>query len=156
MRYAPNHVIINTVGALHDIYAGSKNNNVQKAPMYKLLHIGGTSTHSEINKAAHGRKRRVLGHAFSDQALKSMEVFITDNVDRWCKLLGEDNAEAASTWSKSKDMAKWANYVTFDVLGELCFGKSFNMMDSTTNRGVPSMMLSRTQNFQVVCCHQEH
>ena len=118
-----------------------------------FLHNGSSSTLSEINKTAHGRKRRVLGHAFSDHALKSLEVFITNNVDRWCKLLGEDNGQSPSTWSKSKDMRRWANYVTFDILGELCFGKSFGMMESTTKRGVPAMMMTRLQYFSIVRLH---
>lgn len=143
--------MINTAGALRDVYGGSKNTNVRKAPQYKFLHDGGAvSTHSVIDKEIHNRKRRVLSHAFSDAALRSFDDSIIENVDRWCDILGQKDGGKSTTWSSPKNMATWANYVTFDVLGDLCFGKPFGLLTSTATRWLPPMMLSRTLAFQVV------
>ena len=43
---------------------------------------------------------------------------------------GEDNGQ----WSVPQNMADWCNYLTFDVMGDLCFGKAFEMLESGGNR----------------------
>ena len=152
MRYGPNSVIINTAEALKDIYAGSKNSSVRKAPLYRFLHQGGaTSTHSVIDKTVHGRKRRILSHAFSDQALKSLEPYMVGSIDTWLELLGEGHSgEKAASWSERKNMSVWANYVTFDVLGDLCFGKPFGLLHDASTHFLPRLMLARATALQVV------
>ena len=56
--------------------------------------------------------------------MKSAEEFILAHSDRWCDLLAERDSE--NEWSTPKNMAKWCDYLIFDILGDLCFGKSFN------------------------------
>lgn len=36
----------------------------------------------------------------------------------------------ADGWSQPRDMADWTNYFTLDVISELTFGQSFNMITS--------------------------
>ena len=124
---------------------------MQKAPLYRFLHVGvGPGTNSAIDKEVHRHKCGVLAHGFSETALKDMEGYMIANVDHWCELLGENNGQKADTWSEPKDIAKYCNYLTFDVLGELCFGKSFGMSQSTVNRWVPKMMMTRLFLFHTV------
>jgi hypothetical protein len=33
-------------------------------------------------------------------------------------------------------MSDWCNYLTFDVMGDLCFGKAFEMLEHPENRHV--------------------
>lgn len=47
-------------------------------------------------------------------------------------------------------MAKWSNYVTLDLLGDLCFGKPFGMLEPDEYRGTPDVMLGRGKLFHVV------
>ena len=143
-------MIINTTSALKDIYGGSRNGNLQKAPHYKYLHQGqACSSSSAIDKDIHARKRRVVAHAFSDHALKALEAFMLVNVDVWCKLLAQQSDEKA-TWAEPVDMARSANYLTFDVLGDLAFGKSFGLLQSPANRWLPEIMLASMARWQVV------
>jgi len=39
-------------------------------------------------------------------------------------------------WSVAQNMADWCNYLTFDTLGDLCFGKAFEMLENEENRHV--------------------
>lgn len=39
-------------------------------------------------------------------------------------------------WSVAQNMADWCNYLTFDTLGDLCFGKAFEMLEHEENRHV--------------------
>lgn len=71
-------------------------------------------------------------------------------IDDWTNALGLDATTESEGWSKPKDMADWANYLTFDVLGHLCFGKSFGLIESDEFRSAPSLMLARTRILAVV------
>ena len=97
------------------------------------------NTHSSIDKASHARKRRVLSHAFSDNAIKTMEKYILGNVRTFCSDLGAKQtfqSDKPGQWSVAQNMADWCNYLTFDVMGDLCFGKAFEMLEHGTNRHV--------------------
>lgn len=135
---------------MKEIYAGSKNTHVIKAKNYEFLHDGGaTSTHSVIDKTVHSRKRRVLSHAFSENALRSLETYMIQNVNSWLSILGDSQTTDKAQWSSPKNMTQLANYVTFDVLGDLCFGKPFGLLQDL-NRFVPPLMMSRIKAFHVV------
>lgn len=50
---------------------------------------------------------------------------------------------ADGIWSKSLNMAQQANYLVFDILGDLCFGKQFNMKEPGSDiQHVPELMAS--------------
>lgn len=98
------------------------------------------NTWSSVDKAQHARKRRVLAHAFSENAVRSAETFVIQHVNRWCELLGENTQKQ---WSEPRDMARWANYLVFDILGDLCFGKSMEIKEPGENtlKDVPSYIV---------------
>ena len=52
------------------------------------------------------------------------------NINRWLELLTEGTE---TQWSDPKNMADWANYLVFDILGELCYGRSFNLKEPGSN-----------------------
>lgn len=90
----------------------------------------------------HSRKRRVLNYAFSESALRSAEGFLHANIDRWLELLGT-LAEKDGEWTVSLNMCEWVNWLVFDILGDLCFGKSFDMKEPDSKlRHIPEMMIS--------------
>lgn len=74
----------------------------------------------------HARYRRLLSHAFSTQGLREQEPRITGYAD---KLM--DGLAAASKTESSLDILSWFNWTTFDVIGDLAFGESFNCLDRT-------------------------
>lgn len=73
----------------------------------------------------------MLSQAFSDNALKGMEDVMLLHVRQLCSILGREpkglqpsNPQEGATFN----MANWFGYLTYDVMGELCFGKSFDML----------------------------
>ncbi|QSZ31009.1 hypothetical protein DSL72_000570 [Monilinia vaccinii-corymbosi] len=139
VRYGPDSLSINSNTALKTIY-GHKS-NVKKSQFYSVFPPTKDTfnTHSSIDKASHARKRRVLSYAFSDGAIKTMERYILANVRTFCNNLGQPKASAeksAGGWSVAQNMADWCNYLTFDVMGDLCFGKAFEMLENASNRHV--------------------
>lgn len=135
---------MNTNTALKTIYGFKA--NVRKSDFYSAFPANkhAYSTHSAIDRGVHARKRRILSQAFSDSALKSMEDHMLAHIRTFCSRLGErafpkgrstESIEKHSdSWSMAQNIADWANWLAFDVMGDLCFGKSFGMLEEPTNR----------------------
>ena len=123
-----------------------------KGPLYKVNHDYGTvSTHSAVDKDVHAFKRRVLGHAFSEQSLRNLEPLMIENIEKWLDALNLGATEDRKGGSAAKAMAPWAHYLTCDGLGSLCFGKAFGLLDSDEFRDVPALMVTRGVFLNVVC-----
>lgn len=73
--------------------------------------------------AGHSRMRKVLSNGFSDKALKEQ----TPLLKRWAGLMKEKLSERAASGEKA-DMLKYWNCTTFDIMGDLTFGESLNMV----------------------------
>jgi hypothetical protein len=126
---APNFVSVNTVEGLHDIYGHGK--KIKKADFYNAFPAikGVYNTHNAIDKTLHGRKRRVLSQAFSDNALKGMESVMLLHIRQLCSILGgSGKGQEKETKSTVYNMSDWFSYLSYDVMGELCFGKSYDML----------------------------
>jgi cytochrome P450 len=79
--------------------------------------------------------RRILNAAISDKAIRSASEFVIKNVDRWLELLSESDGE----WSKPRNMTTWSDSLQFDIMAELCFGRSFDAKEPGENefRSIP-------------------
>ena len=57
-----------------------------------------------------------------------MEPFLIKHIGRWIELLLDgDETKDMSTWASPKNLgSEWIDYLVFDILGDLCFGKSFD------------------------------
>jgi cytochrome P450 len=127
VRINPNTLSVNTATGLKDIYGFKANARKSDWYMGLLSHPGAYSTHSVISKPEHSTKRRIMAHAFSENALRAMEPQMSDIVNEWITKLGE---KCTPTW----DMSVWTNFLSLDILSKLCFGESTNTISSTTNR----------------------
>jgi len=138
VRYGPNRVSINTATALHAIY--SPKANVAKSSHYrvftKFFPSWSTQTIIDTHTFHHRSKRRVLSEALTDRSLHRMEDPILAIIRRFCALLRE---RAAST-APAQDIAQLAAYLFFDVMGEICFGHNFEMLDKTEHRYIPDIV----------------
>lgn len=134
-RYRYDSVAITTPDALHMIYESSS--NVQKAHRYNVWPKKAESpqTFSCVDKKLHGRMRRILNAAISDKAVRSASEFVITHVDRWLELSSKREGE----WSEAKNMTSWADSLQFDIMAELCFGKSFGAKEPGQNefRSIP-------------------
>ena len=127
VRFGPNSLSFNSNTALKDIYGFRA--NVRKAEFYNAFVHPAPNTHNSRDKDVHARKRRVLSHAFSDSAIKEVERYILGNVRTFCQEIGRDGSTETKGWSSPKNMTDWCNYLAMDVLGDLCFGKAFHMLE---------------------------
>lgn len=144
---------MNTPNAYKTIF-GNKGNVMKTESYYQSWRhqIGMVNVWNCTDIGAHARKRRVLNNAFSDKALKGMEPFIHQNLDRWLDLIKQQPQETTNgEWSISLNMADEVNHLVFDVLGDLCFGKQFNMKEPDSDlKHVPHLMGSFLELLQPV------
>lgn len=148
MRFGPNSVSFNSNTALKDIY-GFKS-NVRKAEFYDAFVHPASNTHNTRDKALHARKRRVLSQAFSDGAVKEMERYILANVRSFCEQIGLGASDEKKGWTVAKNMADWCNYLAMDILGDLCFGKAFHMLEKPDNRYALELVSLATTRHLIV------
>ncbi|KAH7039774.1 cytochrome P450 [Microdochium trichocladiopsis] len=73
---------------------------------------------------AHRRMRRVLAHAFSEKALRGQETLIKSNVDLFISKVA-----ALAEAKEPVNIMLWYNYITFDLIGDLAFGKPFGCLE---------------------------
>jgi cytochrome P450 len=134
VRFGPSSISVNSSTALKDIYGFRA--NVQKAEFYDAFVHPAPNTHNSRDKELHARKRRVLSQAFSESAIKGMERYILGNIRTFCEGLGElsrGNVDEKG-WTVPRNMADWCNWLAMDILGDLCFGKAFHMLERNDNR----------------------
>ncbi|EEH05232.1 benzoate 4-monooxygenase cytochrome P450 [Histoplasma capsulatum G186AR] len=145
VRTGPNTVSINSVAGFKAIH-GSRLSNVRKSDWYLTVEgaVGTPMTQTILDRQTHAFHRRVLDVALSETALKSVEHMIIENVQSWCAHLAEGISKPGD-WSSPKNMADWATYLSYDIMGDLTFGKKFHCMDSDEHRFVPLLMLNATK-----------
>ena len=80
------------------------------------------------NDADHARYRRLLSHAFSEKALRQQEHLLQSYV---ALLIQRLRSRASSPKSATVDMVQWLNFTTFDIIGDLTFGESFQCLDES-------------------------
>ncbi|KAK4544631.1 hypothetical protein LTR36_004203 [Oleoguttula mirabilis] len=154
VRFSPNTLSINDPAALKVIYAHGA--NVQKSAFYKCFRAapGAISTLLATEKAHHARKRRVVGQAFSGDALRGLEPYILDHVQDLVNRIGvavNRLGGEQQRWSAELDMAKYLNWLVFDIMGDLVFGKSFGTLgDKPENReGIRLLGRAAKRNYVV-------
>lgn len=150
VRFAPNLISFNSASSLKAIYGHSPlSRSLQKSEFYKAFPAvkGVHNTHNAISKVEHGRKRRVLSAAFSEAAMKSVEDLVLNNINIFLQNIRESLAGAG----KAVDMGDMFSWLTFDVMGELCFGKSFGMLTEEGTRFVTDLISQAAHNHYIVC-----
>ena len=154
VRFSPNCLSINDPAALRAIY--SHGANVQKSEFYKMFRAapGAISTLLATEKNHHARKRRIMGQAFSDQALRGLEQYVLQAVNTFMSRIevGVQTArEEKRTWSQPLDMSRWCNWLVFDIMGELVFGRSFGTLgEKPENRDAIRLLGRAAQRNYVI------
>jgi cytochrome P450 len=153
VRFAPNGLSFRSATALREIY--STRANIGKAEFYDAFVHPAPNTHNVRDKVLHARKRRVLSHGFSDGAVRSMERFVIGNVDVFCEKIGPGRggnregyapgSDDRKGWSEPRCMTDWCSYLAMDILGDLCFGKAFNMLERDDNRYTLGLVAAATK-----------
>jgi hypothetical protein len=86
-----------------------------------------------------------------------MEENIVHTVREWCASITQMNKEVdRDGWSEVMNMATFANYLIFDIIGRLAFGTSFNLIHQEDNRYVLHLMTQMMRFVYTVSGSQTH
>lgn len=148
---------MNSPTGFQSIYSSKA--NVKKGKFYEVFprNKNSRNTLNTVDKVIHAQKRRVLNAAFSDNALRSAEEFVIKHVDRWVELLVDDEAEVQGPegWTKPRNISPLVDWLFFDILGDLCFGRSCETKERGENslKDVPHSISTSTKYIYPVSLH---
>ncbi|KAK8018790.1 isotrichodermin C-15 hydroxylase [Apiospora marii] len=142
VRFGPNRVSVNTAEGLAKIY-GIKA-NTQKSTYYNVFNdvFKGDSSLTTLDHELHARKKRVVSSALSESSVRAMEGIVLRNIRKFTGHLGDSVTDPHSRtddekgWGSPKNMTEWADYLSFDIMGDICFSGPFEMLDKPDNRYV--------------------
>ncbi|KAI9290662.1 cytochrome P450, partial [Neoconidiobolus thromboides FSU 785] len=120
VRISWSEVSFSSDSALKEIYSTYAYKKDQVYDMYKIT---GESTFSTRNKDLHRQRKKIIAPSFSCKVMQSAEYLVKKNVDTFVNKL-----DIFATKEQTFDLGLYFHYFAFDVIGDLVFGKSFNML----------------------------
>lgn len=124
-RVGPNQVILSDLAALREVFGFGS--GFVKSDWYHRF-VGtkeGDNLFTTINPQLHAQRRKLLGTAMSETSLRT-------TFEPAIRQLGIKAVQEMVREQKENgrfDAIRWWFYMTTDVIGELTFGTSFNMLD---------------------------
>ena len=137
VRFGPNDISINSNTALPQLYLEKK--STKKSKFYTIF-PGQANIFNITDRQLHGRKKKILAHAFSDQAMRGLQPYALDEISTFCERMMTSNPDGDKQWSVAMNIGRWTNYMTYDVLGSVCYGKSFRTLVEDSNRYIVDLI----------------
>ncbi|KAL3455771.1 cytochrome P450 [Aspergillus heterothallicus] len=156
VRYGPNRLIINSEAGLKGIYGHGA--NVHKSRGYEMVtQVPGVhASLCTLDNERHRMLRRLMNQGLSDTNIRSMDTKLRSVASTFATAIGEkeDRFDRARTragdddeWSVAKNMAHWCDYFTFDVMSELVFSASYNLLGDAENHYIIDGVMGQMQRF---------
>ncbi|KAL2832949.1 cytochrome P450 monooxygenase [Aspergillus cavernicola] len=118
VRLGPTELSIINPEAVVALYGPQS--QLAKGPWYHVIHPR-VSLQTERDKKEHARRRKVWDQGFSSKAIRTYEPRIT-------KYTTQLTSAISQTLDTEINVSKYFNYYSFDVMGDMAFGKSFDML----------------------------
>jgi cytochrome P450 len=126
VRYAPDEISYIDGDIWKDLY-GHRATAIEKSKrFYGPDPFGGPPGMIRADNASHARQRKLVSHAFSDKALREQEGLLKGYVELLIAKLKEVAAKGAKA-----DMVGWYNFTTFDIMADLTFGESLELLQES-------------------------
>ncbi|GAP90439.1 putative cytochrome p450 [Rosellinia necatrix] len=127
IRIAPDEVSVMDPAAWKEFYAHKPGGEF---PHHMGHYRPSTRMPTNLTSAGreeHARLRRRLNFGFSDRAMRAQEPIIGGYVDLLMKRLNEKCENGAA----ALNMRDWYSWTTFDIIGDLVFGESFDCLKNS-------------------------
>ncbi|KIY63303.1 cytochrome P450 monooxygenase [Cylindrobasidium torrendii FP15055 ss-10] len=147
VRLAPNHVSIAIPDALAVVYGHG--NGALKSEFYDAFVSIRRGLFNTRDRAEHTRKRKIVSHIFSQKNVLEFEphlrLHVGELIDQWDRLFGlslkgKSGVEGEGWEGRDGrlwlDVLPWANYLAFDIIGDLAFGAPFGMITAAKDMAV--------------------
>ncbi|CAF9933050.1 MAG: hypothetical protein ALECFALPRED_005464, partial [Alectoria fallacina] len=127
VRIAPNHLSFNDHHAQKIVYGFGTDNvpSMKKDPRFFTPEVDHSmNIINECDKEEHSRMRRMLSFAFSISNLMLNEDVLIRGTDEFLDVIGNVESEDGE---KGIDIVQKFNYMTFNIMGEMSFGESWDI-----------------------------
>ncbi|CAL1711925.1 unnamed protein product [Somion occarium] len=127
VRIGPNDLSIVDVDAVNSVLGAG---GLPKGQYYNARQIPNAPQNIiGMRGEAHAARRKLWNRGFSPESLQGYEAGIARRASQVVNKLNE-------SVGKETDLVKWINYFAFDVMGEMAFGRSFNMITEGDKGGI--------------------
>lgn len=142
VRVAPNELALAYEGVWEEVQGGSYDSDMPKWDAYYRVQPNQTSFIMSAPPEDHSQMRRALSYGFSNRGIRDMEPRMIGLLDTMVNRLlgfcsggnGNSPDECAQGDTESSgvliDLTKWINFTTFDVIGTLTMGESFECLET--------------------------
>ena len=124
MRIGPNNVLLGDPDDIKRVLSNHKDFN--KGPWFQDR-AGPPALITSRDAKHHSARRRIFGSMFSNTEVHKFEPVVRKKVDLAINRIGEESNRLGEA-----DALKWFTFMAADVIGDLCFGDSFRMLESGT------------------------
>ncbi|SNX85455.1 related to Benzoate 4-monooxygenase [Melanopsichium pennsylvanicum] len=141
VRIGPTHLSFSDPSAMNSIYSLSDgiSSKFRKSNFYRSFQVfkAHPSIFSERDPHQHSKRRRAVASAYSMNSLVKLEEYVEDISELLLKRLDElvetqsvveERIGSKKTRTKAIRIDPWFHYFAMDVVGELAFGQSFNLL----------------------------
>jgi hypothetical protein len=155
VRQGPNSLAFFTHTANAEIYG--VRSNVSKTDGYATMSPSSQpNLISAVDKSVHAWKRRVISQAMSDSFLKEMQSRVVAHIRGFVAMLGSEadvpeGKPVLDGWAPAKNLGVVCDWLTFDVISDLIYGKAGGMLHSPELRWLPGTFQRISQRSATVC-----
>jgi len=155
VRQGPNSLAFFTHSANAEIYG--VRSNVSKTDGYATMSPSSQpNLISAVDKNVHAWKRRVISQVMTDQFMREMQDRIVSHIRDFVSMLGNDADVPAGSpvvegWAPPKDLGVACDWLTFDVISDLIYGKALGMLHDPGLRWLPLTFQRISQRSATVC-----
>ncbi|KAE8379265.1 cytochrome P450 [Aspergillus bertholletiae] len=148
VRVAPNELSYIHPDGWNEIYGHRPGKSeIPKDPSFYSSSLSGPDGVFRASRERHGYLRRQMAHGFSEKSMREQEHTIRHFADIVVNYLSTQ-----ANGKISVDLTRWYNYFTFDVMGQLVFGESFDcLQNSSFHPWVSIIFDSIRYNFLLRC-----
>jgi cytochrome P450 len=131
VRIAPNELAYSSPQAWKDIYGHRRgNNSTEELPKFQGFYFG-ISKHpsilSEPTREDHRFIRRIISPGFSEKNMREQELILMNYIDLFVNQL-KAHCQDTKGLKLPVDIVTWFNSATFDIIGDLTFGRPFGSL----------------------------
>ena len=155
VRFGPNRVSFNSASSLKSIY-GTKA-NTRKSDLYGCFpnFFNSFSTQTIVDEKAyhHAEKRKAVSSALHGDTAQNIEEAIFNNLETLCEILGDrpyNGGEIGRESWQEVNVSDVMAHFSFDVMGEVCFGKNMGMQRQPEKRYIIPILSEGARGLNTV------
>ena len=128
VRIAPNELSFIDSAAWKDIYSHKE---FIRPPQFRNRLPGKNADHFiSADVQDHARFRKAFSPAFAEKGLRDQEEILQSYVSKLMERFQQKIDQDPSKTSATLNVVEWFNYTTFDIIGDLGWGSSFNCLET--------------------------